>query len=66
MSAKQSSTLIGQRFHLLTDGLRVAVEVLDVREAYGRTDCRVKPVAGEGEKWVSKDRLASVPERSAP
>lgn len=61
MNAKQQQELLGKRFHLLADGLRVAVEVSNVREAYGRTDCLVRPVSGEGEKWVSKDRLALPP-----
>ena len=38
---------------------RVFAEIADVRESYGRTDylVRVLPVAGEGEAWVSAERV---------
>lgn len=39
--------------------IRVFAEVADVRESYGRTDylVRVLPAAGEGEAWVSAERV---------
>ena len=39
--------------------IRVFAEIADVRESYGRTDylVRVLPVAGEGEAWVSAERV---------
>lgn len=57
MNAKDAAALIGKTVTLLSDGLRFYVEILDVREAYGRTDYKVKPVGGSGEKWVSRDRV---------
>ena len=38
---------------------RIFAEIADVRESYGRTDylIRVLPVAGEGEAWVSAERV---------
>uniref|UniRef100_A0A6M3LG88 Uncharacterized protein n=1 Tax=viral metagenome TaxID=1070528 RepID=A0A6M3LG88_9ZZZZ len=38
--------------------IAVAVEIKDVRPGqFGRTDCLISPLAGEGEEWVSLDRI---------
>lgn len=39
--------------------VKLRARVADVRESYGRTDylIRVLPVAGEGEAWVSAERV---------
>ncbi len=39
------------------DGMDIAVRIVDAREAYGRLDVRVTPVAGSGEVWVNADRV---------
>lgn len=36
------------------------VEILEVRNAYGRVDYRVEPIAGTGNKWVSQISLEAV------
>ena len=41
--------------------LLIHVVILDVRERYGRTDYLVCPVAGNGQKWVSADRVNTDP-----
>lgn len=38
--------------------LRVPVSVLDTRQVFSRVDCLVTPVGGNGEQWVSVDRLS--------
>ena len=38
-------------------GVQVLVDVQDVRESFGRTDCLISPVGGSGEKWVQKGSL---------
>jgi|GEM_PF-6916863 len=37
---------------------RVRVYVLDVRQRWGAADLLVAPVAGEGQAWVSAERVA--------
>lgn len=60
LTSNSMQTIIGRAALLYIEKgqLGVRVEVLDVRETYGRTDCLVKPVAGCGQKWVSCERLS--------
>lgn len=37
--------------------LQVEVEIRDARSAFGRLDVLVRPIAGEGEAWVSLDSV---------
>lgn len=37
--------------------LVVNVTVLDAKSAYGRANYLVRPISGEGEQWVSGERL---------
>jgi hypothetical protein len=39
------------------DGLGVAVEIVNVRQAYGQVRYDVKPVAGTGTVTVAADRV---------
>ena len=48
---------IGTEAVLSIDGLHIHVRILDVRQAFGRIDYNVQPLAGSGTKWISKDRL---------
>ena len=34
------------------EGFKIEVEVLEERVVYGRTEKKITPVKGEGEKWV--------------
>jgi len=38
-------------------GIRVNVTVTDMRESYGRTNCKIIPKAGNGFTWVRLDNL---------
>ncbi len=35
----------------------IGVRILDARSAYGRIDVLVEPESGEGQAWVSADRV---------
>jgi hypothetical protein len=58
MTARELAALQGKRAHLVTaEGLEVEVDILDARQAYGRTDLLVSPKAGSGQAWVSDERV---------
>lgn len=41
-------------------GMQFPVTVLDARRAFGRTDVLIRPIGGDGEKWVNSEFLTSV------
>ena len=43
---------VNQKVHIRLGGLTVAVVILDIKEAWGKTRYQVSPVAGKGEVWV--------------
>ena len=45
-------------------GLAVTVRITDVRQAFGRVDVKVTPVSGNGETWVSVNRVTVMGEKS--
>ena len=57
MTASELARLIGHEATISSDGLQVRVRILDGRTAYGREDLLVTPVAGEGQRWVSAERV---------
>lgn len=48
---------VGKRFYMPLEGLTVAVEALDVKEAWGSTLIYVQPLMGAGKIWVKESRL---------
>lgn len=38
-------------------GVSFRVRITDIRSAFGRTDARIVPIAGDGAKWVDFSRL---------
>lgn len=50
----QLSTNIGKDAYIWIEGLVVYVRVLDVKVSYGHTRFKVRPLKGEGVKWVEK------------
>jgi hypothetical protein len=48
---KELISSIGKKGLVYLDGLKVEVEILDVKSSYGNTRYLIKPVAGEGEVW---------------
>lgn len=57
MTTNDKIKLIGKSGLLNCGGLKFNVEILDCRESFGRTDFQVKPVSGEGVKWVSSESV---------
>jgi hypothetical protein len=57
VSISELATFVGQKGYLLTEGLQVPVQVLDVRQVWGNVQVLITPIHGEGRKWVSADRF---------
>ena len=47
---------IGKTALLTLDSIDVAVTILDVKYAYGRIDYQVRPISGNGTKWVTMSK----------
>jgi hypothetical protein len=56
---------IGIQGRITVDGLDIDVAVTDARVAYGRLDLRVKPVSGEGFRWVSAGKFVPTSETTS-
>jgi len=57
VSVLELAAIIGRLGLLRVDGLGVAVEIVNVRQAYGQVRYDVKPVAGTGTVTVAADRV---------
>jgi hypothetical protein len=57
MSTKELGQVIGERGYVASDGLEIAVTIVDVKRAYGNLRYQVEPVSGRGVVWVSADRV---------
>jgi hypothetical protein len=57
MTTTDKIKIIGKTGLLAVNGLKFEVEILDVRDSFGRTDYKVKPVSGEGTRWVSSESV---------
>ena len=57
MTTAQLAQLIGREGLLETNGLRVAVTITDVKQAYGRTRYTVTPLHGHGTATVENSRV---------
>ena len=51
------SEYVGKKGYVYLEGLKVEVEILDVKNSYGNTRFLIKPVAGEGEVWKEQVTL---------
>ena len=56
MTATERAELVGREGTVNLDGLNVSVVVVDVRDAWGRLQLQVRPVSGNGEIWVLRER----------
>lgn len=71
MTAKEMAALIGRKGYarLAASGagnvLRVDVEVIDAKQAFGRQDVLVTPVAGAGKAWMSLENVTLYEEKSS-
>ena len=59
-TARKMIPAVGLECDWAVESLYVRVHIVDVRTAWDRIDCLVRPVAGSGEKWVSCARLRPV------
>jgi hypothetical protein len=57
MSIKELASTIGREGFIVENGMRFRVEVRDVKTAYGNIRFLVSPSLGDGEAWVSGERL---------
>jgi hypothetical protein len=58
MTATEMNSVIGKIGMLRTEDFRIEVEIVDVRQVWNRTDYRVTPTHGIGNKWVSAERVS--------
>ena len=55
---KEFIHIIGKRGTMHDDrGVQWDVYIKDVRRSYGRVDYLISPASGEGQTWVSSDRV---------
>lgn len=59
-TVKEMMKDIGKKGSIYLGGLRVQVEVLDVKMSYGSSRWQVKPVAGDGEIWVESVEIIEI------
>jgi hypothetical protein len=50
--------MVGKKGTILAGGLKVEVEIKDVKNSYGRDRFLVSPIAGSGEVWVESVTVA--------
>lgn len=59
MSMMEQVSRVGSRAIFTGDGVMVFyVDVLDVRQDYGRTRWLVRPFAGAGRRWVDESKVS--------
>ena len=66
MTVKEMAKIIESTW-LLPDGkgLKFTVTVNDMRENWGKPQCKVSPVDGSGERWVDMTSLSAIPAAKA-
>ena len=62
MTVKEMEKLIESKW-MLSDGkgLSFTVRVEDMREVWGKPQCKVSPVDGYGDRWVDMTSLSALP-----
>jgi hypothetical protein len=56
-TTKDLAAVIGKTGLMQSDKMRFEVQIHDVKQAFGRVDYLVRPIAGKDEAWVSSDRV---------
>jgi len=64
-TGRDLSLPIGCNVTINLDGLSVDCLVLDTKSAWGMLRLLVKPVAGNGEKWIDSGRLQRISQPQA-
>lgn len=57
MSLKELVAKIGKDINVRVENWIVRMKIYDVKLSYGRALFLVKPLAGEGESWITTDRI---------
>ncbi len=58
MISQEDLSLVGLKAYLpMRVSLSPLVVIKEIRERWGNLDCKVTPVAGEGEAWVARSSL---------
>jgi len=52
LSLKELTAQIDTRARLERRGTSIEVIIIDVKQAFGRVDYKIKPVSGDGSEWV--------------
>lgn len=52
LNTAAAAKLLGKKGIIRLGGLRIEVEILDVKVSYGRNRYLIAPIAGAGEIWV--------------
>jgi hypothetical protein len=56
-TTKDLATVIGRTGLMQSDKMQFEVTIHNVKQAFGRVDYLVRPVAGKDEAWVSSERV---------
>jgi len=54
---EDSLVTIGTIVHVKVEDFVLPMQVVDTRTVWGRDDILIAPVAGNGQQWVSADRV---------
>ena len=54
---KELMKQVGQEKFYSIDGLKVLVEIVDIKKVYGNVLFLIVPIAGNGQKWTRLDNL---------
>lgn len=57
MSVQELAQSIGKTVNIRVEDFTIPVQVVDVKQSYGRTRYLVKPVSGSGTVWVEESRF---------
>ncbi len=57
MTTKDLAGLIGKEALWKIHPMQVGVKILDARSVWSRVDCLIEPIIGNGQQWVSFEKL---------
>jgi hypothetical protein len=57
MTVSELAAVVGRLGVYTHAALRIEVQVIDVRQVWGRVDYLIRPVAGSGSQWVASDSI---------
>ena len=60
MDYKQLSLIIGKQVLVQSDAFQVWFTVMNAKQSYGQVRLNVSPVIGNGQAWISADRVIQI------